>query len=188
MNLIKPTIVNGGGSAIELADNLSTTVSGKALDARQGHVLNDIIHSDFLNKTEINNLYASKNDLKNYIKTDSTKTILYDNKTFTFDDYVKLTMGLLPNSTVTLTKALESDTRYIIRIRQAHPAMHLLGINFIDSAIQGYFSYSSDYSEKALGDTSMILTNALEITLHIYCRRLYTSGNSIGSFFAYNIR
>ena len=39
MGFFKPVIVNGGGSAIELADNLTTTTKGMALDASQAPVI-----------------------------------------------------------------------------------------------------------------------------------------------------
>lgn len=43
MGFFKPVIVTGGGAAIELADNLTTTTKGKALDARQGNILHSMI-------------------------------------------------------------------------------------------------------------------------------------------------
>lgn len=55
MYLIKPVIVQNGGSAIELADNLTTTTKGKALDARQGNILYNRIPnlSGYAKKTDI---------------------------------------------------------------------------------------------------------------------------------------
>ena len=65
MYLIKPTIQQGGGSAIELVDNLNQTESGKALDARQGNLLKGMI--------------PSMPDLSGYAKTSDLSKV----KTFT---------------------------------------------------------------------------------------------------------
>lgn len=78
MYLIKPIIVKGGGSAIELADNLTTTTKGKALDASQGKLLLDnitVIDRDmeqhYAKKTDIPTVpdlteYAKKTDIPKY--------------------------------------------------------------------------------------------------------------------------
>lgn len=63
MNLIKPIIVNGGGSAIELADNLTTTEKGKALDATQGTRLWNNLNGNYLTTAQIKQTYAKKVDI-----------------------------------------------------------------------------------------------------------------------------
>lgn len=70
MGFFKPVIVTGGGSAIELADNLTTTTKGKALDASQAPIIVGKIPdvSELAKKTDIPSMpdlseYAKKTDL-----------------------------------------------------------------------------------------------------------------------------
>lgn len=74
MYLIKPSIVQPSSPSIELVDNLNQIVSGKALDARQGKVLKDMIPSmpdlsGYAKKTDLtlHSLYAGANNFIAYL-------------------------------------------------------------------------------------------------------------------------
>jgi len=100
MGFFKPVIVNGGGSAIELADNLTTTTKGMALDASQAPVIVSKIPdvSGLAKKSDIPTIpdlsgYAKKTDIpdmsKYAYKTDLISkgafTIKYDNNSVQAD-------------------------------------------------------------------------------------------------------
>lgn len=84
MGFFKPIIVTGGGSAIKLADNLTTTAKGMALDASQAPVIVSKIPdvsglakksdiptmpdlSGYAKKTDLYSRYANANDYTAYL-------------------------------------------------------------------------------------------------------------------------
>lgn len=97
MGFFKPVIVTAGGSAIELADNLTTTTKGKALDASQAPIIVGKIPdvSGLAKKADIPTIpdltkYALKTDIPDltaYVKkanlvfSSKPITLTYDNNT-----------------------------------------------------------------------------------------------------------
>ena len=118
MGFFKPVIVNGGGSAIELSDNLTTTTKGMALDASQAPVIVGKIPdvSGLAKKSDIPTIP----DLSGYAKkTDITKgleeiPITLVSSNLSVKAYGMVYSSLALNGTTTITININKGTSDLI--------------------------------------------------------------------------
>lgn len=112
MGFFKPIIVTGGGSTIELADNLTTTAKGMALDASQGKLLLDNI--EVIDRNMEQN-YAKKTDIPKY-KIINGQNLPLHIELVNVDTETSLGLLKMENGVIRSTFELKASVRYRLKI------------------------------------------------------------------------